>query len=134
MIILSLKRFSSTDKGTFGVLLDEKGLPICDTVELPYKDNVPKISCIPAGEYLAKKSFYNKGGYECYELQGVPNRSDILIHVGNTINDIQGCILIGYGWGRLATYPAVVNSRDIFKSFMYMMKDEEQFKLVISHV
>ena len=132
MTILTLKRFSSTDKGTFGVLLDEKGYPICDSVELPWKQNAPQISCIPAGEYTVKKSFYDKGGYECYEIQNVPNRSDILIHAGNTINDIRGCILIGYGWGRLGVNPAVINSRETLKSFMYLMKDQPEFKLVIS--
>lgn len=134
MTILTLKRFSSTDRGTFGVFLDEKGLPIADSVELPWKQNAPNVSCIPAGEYVCKKSFYNKGNYEVYELQNVPNRTDILIHAGNSILDIRGCILIGCGWGRLGQNPAVINSRDTLKSFMYLMKDEPEFKLVICEI
>lgn len=32
---------------------------------------------------------------ECIEIQNVPMRSNILIHVGNYTSDILGCILVG---------------------------------------
>lgn len=49
---------------------------------------------IPARDYVA--CFYNhqKHGY-CYELQMVPGHTGILIHVGNTKMDTEGCLLPG---------------------------------------
>jgi hypothetical protein len=40
-------------KSTIGELF-LNGEKMCDTLELPYKDNQRSISCIPAGEYSAR--------------------------------------------------------------------------------
>ncbi len=36
-----------------------------------------------------------QGVKEGYLLQDVPNRSSIMIHIGNTLSDTSGCILLG---------------------------------------
>lgn len=79
---------------------------VCYTLELEWKDNQRRKSCIPKGEYKLK--FRDYGGYhERYkrrfedhnagmiEIAGVDGRSAILIHCGNTVKDTLGCVLVG---------------------------------------
>ena len=40
--------------GVNGVLLVE-GRELCKTIELPWRSNQPRISCIPEGQYLLRK-------------------------------------------------------------------------------
>lgn len=64
------------------------------TLELPWKSNKKSVSCIPAGAYWAKPHASPKHGRILW-IQGVPGRTEILIHPGNFHKDIQGCILVG---------------------------------------
>ena len=45
-----------------------------------------------------------------YRLGGVPGRSGIDVHIGNTVKDTTGCILVGRGVGRLRGERAVLGS------------------------
>lgn len=82
------------DELTLGILnVDGE---VFHTLENPWKDNQREISCIPEGDYLVKP--YSSQKYpDVYELQEVPDRSKILIHVGNYEKDTKGCILLGMG-------------------------------------
>ena len=95
---LLLSRYNYDDKQTLGkmYLLDERGHIIGDwhSLELPYKDNKRRISCVPEGSYNAVRHNSPKFG-SCFWIKGVPNRSEILIHKGNYHTDILGCVLIG---------------------------------------
>jgi len=72
----------------------------CKTLELPWKENKKKISCIPEGSYLVKKrESHSKRPYDHFHIQNVPNRDWILIHIGNLYTHIQGCILVGEKFG-----------------------------------
>ncbi len=67
-------------------------------LELPYKDNLKNVSCIPEGVYTVYKSSYvnSKGkNRKCFRFKSVPNRSGILIHIGNYTFEIAGCLLVG---------------------------------------
>jgi len=66
----------------------------CKTLELPWKDNLQRVSCIPANTYTVKKHNSPKFGL-CFWIQNVPGRSEILIHRGNFYFDILGCVLLG---------------------------------------
>lgn len=67
----------------------------CKTLELPDKNNEPNISCIPKGTYLCKYTFSPRMQKFTYEIQNVPNRSGIRIHVANYFTDLLGCIALG---------------------------------------
>ena len=62
------------------------------TIEKPNLDNRPMVSCIPEGEYLVKWSHMAEHNVDHYELQNVPNRTAIFIHIATTVNDVLGCI------------------------------------------
>jgi len=75
----------------------------CKTLELPWKDNASKVSCIPEGVYQVVTRTSTKYGRHLH-ITGVPNRDLILIHWGNYAGsknkktghpDIKGCVLVG---------------------------------------
>jgi hypothetical protein len=64
------------------------------TLELPWKQNEKRVSCIPHGKYKCVKRTSQKYGVH-WHITNVPNRSLILIHSGNFHTDILGCVLVG---------------------------------------
>lgn len=68
-----------------------------DCLELPWKNNAPRVSCIPPGTYAMRWTHSHKFGRMTWELKDVPNRSSIRIHSGNfageAITDSLGCLL-----------------------------------------
>lgn len=89
---VTLARFAYTEKGTYGRL--SVGAFSCFTLELPWLNNEPFISCIPEGTYELERGWF-KGRYENYALLGVAGRWAIEIHVGNEVADLSGCIALG---------------------------------------
>lgn len=92
-----INRFQYQDKQVLGQLHvfdgDDKVYE-CLTLELPWKNNQRRVSCIPLGEYEVIEHTSPKFG-KCFWVQDVPGRSEILIHKGNFYTDILGCILPG---------------------------------------
>ena len=89
-----LTRFKTSDEGTFGKLEAGGWSFWCYTVELPWKENQPYISCIPEGLYHCE--VWDSARFPLsYIVKDVPGRSHILIHPGNSIKDILGCIAPG---------------------------------------
>jgi hypothetical protein len=109
----TLVREPSTENGTLGEIFSPDGTHLCFTMELPWKDNKVRESCIPAGAYTCMP--YNSAAHPgTWELQNVPNRSTILIHTGNTGQDSLGCILVGRTIGTINNLPAVLLSKIAF--------------------
>lgn len=100
---ITLRRISQSHFGTFGVLLDEDDESMCFTCEEPWKGNAPQVSCIPAGTYECVPHDTERFP-DVWEVTGVPGRSAILIHSGNTIKDTHGCILVGTSFLRNPDY------------------------------
>lgn len=68
------------------------GEEICRTVELPWKDNKPGISCIPEGKYELRRRFSPRFKNH-FEILGVPGRKYILFHAANdAVKELRGCI------------------------------------------
>jgi len=94
MTSVKLIRYFNTPKQTLGKL-SFNGFE-CDTLELPYKDNIVGISCIPTGKYKVSQRFSSKYGWH-FILHSVKDRNFILIHSGNYFTQTHGCILVGNG-------------------------------------
>ena len=120
-------RVEQGPSGTFGVL-KINGECVCLTLERPWEDNRPNVSCIPSGTYICKRVNSPHHGIT-YEVMDVPCRSAILFHTGNTIDDSQGCILIGSNFwpGQRGIY----RSKHAFQVFMSRVYNETEFTLTI---
>jgi len=87
------------------------------TIERPWLDNRPMVSCIPDGEYLCKSGHMASHNVDHYQLQKVPNRSAIFIHIASKVEDLHGCI----GSDRLSI------------KALESWADKEDFMLTIQH-
>ena len=95
---LLLIRDTFTEKSIVGELFID-GERICDTLELPWRDNQRSISCIPAGQYKVRFRYPRESGTRDYLhllIKDVPNRDYILFHRGNCAKDSRGCVLVGF--------------------------------------
>lgn len=108
MTAYTLHRGHSSSEGTFGILYRDSR-PLCVTCEDPWLDNAVGKSCIPSGRYRVK-AFSGIRYQNVWEITGVPGRSAILIHHGNTINDTRGCVLVGRGFATLNGLPSITDS------------------------
>ena len=126
---LVLERFCYGPLGTFGRLVGVEFS--CFTVEEVWANNAKGKSCIPIGTYTLKRDRFPKHG-EAFEVCNVPNRTAILIHVANTIDDIEGCIGPGEALGFVDQKWAVVQSAKAYQRFMEHMRgtDEATFSIV----
>ena len=92
--------------GTNGKLECE-GKLMSYTIELPWKRNETKVSCIPEGKYFIRKRYSLKFKWHL-EIYDVSNRSLILFHpANNVLTELNGCIapvskLSGPGMGLLS--------------------------------
>lgn len=89
-----VKRISDDGKQTLGTLTIDGNDFKCVTIELPYKDNQRRISCIPKGRYICKKRVSPKYGNH-FHITDVPNRDWVLIHSANYSRQLLGCIGVG---------------------------------------
>lgn len=89
-MVLVLKR-QYFPEGTNGKLACE-GQFICHTIELPWKNNETRVSCIPEGEYFIRKRYSTKFHWHL-EILDVQNRRLILFHpANNALQELHGCI------------------------------------------
>ena len=68
------------------------GKRVCSSIELPWKNNQHRISCIPEGRYALTKRYSQRFGDHLL-LNDVADRSYILIHAYNdALKESKGCI------------------------------------------
>ncbi|SEG52745.1 DUF5675 family protein [Flavobacterium urumqiense] len=78
-------------EGTNGKLACN-GQFICCTIELPWRENRKRVSCIPEGYYLLRKRYSQKFQWHI-EVVAVKKRSSILFHpANNALMELNGCI------------------------------------------
>lgn len=137
-MIINLKRFAYLEKCTRGELhiMDET----FQTIERPWvpfdasPGGTPFKSCIPDGNYIIHShlrpsgqkvyiiSNAEKGVYEqAADRDNFKGRYLILIHPGNTVDDVVGCIAPGMNGGA----QIVTSSRDAMAKIVQLLGDEE---------
>jgi len=139
MIRAILQRLETSDEGTFGKI--EFGGHAWHTGELPWRDNKPLISCIPAGTYLVEMDPSPRFGRDLYELRKVPGRTVILIHPANFCGDracgleseLNGCIALGLSVGSLRGQKAVLASGRAVAQFQAAL-NREPFMLEVRDI
>jgi hypothetical protein len=105
----TLTRTESGNDGVFGQLSDDAGNVLAVTCEPPDGCNGPD-TCIPAGTYTVIPHD-SPAHPNTWEISGVPNRTAILIHDGNTDKDTLGCVVVGDRMGFIDGLRAVLDSR-----------------------
>ena len=83
-------------------------------LEKPWQNNATDMSSIPQGTYKASLRYDHTDQWRI-ELQDVPNRPNIQIHIGNTTQDTKGCILVGMGLAN-GQMCQLSNSADAYKA------------------
>ena len=91
-VFMELELFRSYfPAGTNGQILYQHA-PLVHTIELPWKDNLTGVSCIPEGRYRLEKIYSPRFEWHLLVV-GVPGRQDILIHPANdALKELRGCI------------------------------------------
>lgn len=141
----TLERFAYSPHGTFGRLT--VGDTTVFTVERPWLLNRARESCVPEGIYtlrmrhspVVKRS--SGGRYsEGWEVCDVPGRTFIMIHPGNNMYDVIGCIAVGtdLSWIQTSRSPgpvwAVSNSQGAFDEVMEALDAENEWELHIRQI
>jgi hypothetical protein len=99
------------------------------TLERPWLNNKPDVSCIPTGFYKCRYQAKSNNGKlsNVYAIKDVPDREGVLIHIGNFVHESKGCILLGLG--REPENQKVINSGIAMAKFIEIMGDA--FELLI---
>ena len=131
---LLIERYPNSDKQTIGngyVLENDFIKYEFKTLELPWRNNEQRVSCIPCVEYKVIKRKSKKFGYH-FHIQNVDNRSYILIHKGNYYTDILGCVLVGDDLNDINgdNYIDVVNSTKTMEKLLKLLPNEFNLKIV----
>jgi hypothetical protein len=95
MIDVFMERYYRGGDCTLGRLWAEGEL--INTLELPWLENEPNISCIPEGTYEVEMTYSPKFKKNLWLIKDVPNRSGIRIHTANYVSQLRGCIAPGLG-------------------------------------
>lgn len=124
---MEIVRFLINEWHILGRLITDKGT-VFYSVECPWKNNEPFLSCVPCGFYEVKLVDSPKYGDNTFELQNVLNRTHCLFHVANTAKDVTGCIGLGVG-----VYPNLsgVSSSRLAMAKFHEELDVETFMLTI---
>jgi hypothetical protein len=125
--MIEITRFALLPDRTLGKAV--YGEHVFWTIEKPWKDNQPYVSCIPEGYYRLGRRNSPRFGPNVWEVLEVPNRTHILIHVANTADDVVGCI--GLGSSVWADLGGVGSSRKAMNQFELASQEYEHEELII---
>jgi hypothetical protein len=106
----------------------------CWTLEDEIREQkVPRKTCIPAGGYRVVLSMSNRFKRVLPEVLNVPNFSGVRIHPGNTIDDTEGCLLVGQGRGDAAVAFARAAMESLFPKIDAALRNHETVSLVVEN-
>ena len=118
-------------RGMWGVLIDnDTSIPFAVTLEQPWRDNLPFISCIPADSYIC--SHYTSRRFpNTYKIEGVMGRTNILLHKGNWIDDTAGCIMVAEKFEVFGGEAVIADSKGGYEDLNELVKGEKEWRLVV---
>lgn len=118
MKLFTLYRYDLGADNTLGILFYE-GQYVCDTLELPWRNNERQVSCIPDGDYHIEE--YSSPHFEeCIVVKDVPDRDGILIHPANTVTELKGCIAVG-----IKSLEIVLHSKDSLSKVLSLLGSDK---------
>lgn len=117
-MLLTLKRTYKGPEYTIGKLYINKEY-FCDTLEDTIrKEKIYAETAIPFGKYEVTITYSPRFKKNLPLLLNVPNFEGVRIHSGNTKDDTEGCILVGFNKAK----GKVLDSRVTFTRLMNKLK------------
>lgn len=117
-MLLTLKRTYKGPEYTIGKLYINKEY-FCDTLEDAIrKEKIYAETAIPFGKYEVTITYSPRFKKNLPLLLNVPNFEGVRIHSGNTKDDTEGCILVGFNKAK----GKVLDSRVTFTKLMNKLK------------
>ena len=86
-----IQRLKSPDDRTNGIVTLPDGTEH-PSLERPWLNNQPNISCIPAGHYKFKRDTH--GRFQWFKVLSVDKRTNTEMHLGSRPSHSEGCILL----------------------------------------
>ena len=132
--MMKLVRKEKRSDGIFGELYDGLGVFVCFTLEHSYEIR-PSIyePKVPIGSYVCMKGLHRLEGmthdFTTFEVTGVANHSNILLHMGNFNCDSAGCILVGEKIENSDKGQMITNSKKTFEKLMERLQNIKGFYL-----
>lgn len=114
-----IKRIFKGPEYTIGKLYID-GKYFCDTLEDTVRKpgvKIPGKTAIPAGKYKIKLTESLRFKKLMPRLENVPGFTGVLIHSGNTAEDTEGCILVGFN----RVKGKVLDSRETFQKLLRLL-------------
>lgn len=128
ILTIKLQRLETSPQGTFGLLkIDGHSFY---SLELPWRDNAPNVSCIPAGSYKSTMTYSPRFKRQMYLLEGVKGRAGVRIHPANLSSQLNGCLALGLRRGQIDGVKAVLLSQPAIRQFEQIL-DGKDFVLEI---
>lgn len=127
METIILQREAFQPDYTYGALI-AAGFKLCDTIERPWLNNEPRVSCIPAGTYTAIQ-FCSPHNGDVWLLENTTPRSMIEIHPANLASELLGCIAPGTK-GMLGRNYAVLRSKEAMKMLKKTLPTKFTLKII----
>ena len=127
---LEVKRHYKGPQYTIGRMYAD-GVYLCDTLEDTVRPDGKKIAgqtAIPAGTYPVRITYSPRFKKMLPMLDNVPNFTGVRIHTGNTSEDTEGCILVGYN----RVKGRVCDSRAAFRRLFALLEKAGQIEIKIS--
>ncbi len=125
MITLELIRYHSP-YATMGEFYIPDLSPIY-TLEPPWLDNKPFVSCSPSGTYLMTSVVHDRFGRTW--VMDIPERTGMFWHTGNKVKHTKGCILPGL---RTSNDHTIIDSRKAMELMRSVLLDPV-YRLHITH-
>ena len=132
-----LLRYKGGKKQTLSthLVVNERGKVLYNgyVLELAWRDNARRVSCVPAGVYPLKLEHSPKFGRKLWEAYEIPKRSETKFHNGLTHKSSEGCYITGeYPFDITGdSLEDVLGSKDALQEFMDAMGDDTEARLVI---
>lgn len=126
---LEVKRHFKGPQYTIGRMYAD-GVYLCDTLEDTVRPDGQKIAgqtAIPAGTYPVRITYSPRFKKMLPMLDNVPNFTGVRIHTGNTAEDTEGCILVGYN----RVKGRVCDSRAAFRRLFALLEKQPQIEITI---
>ena len=131
---ITVKRIFKGPKYTIGKLSID-GHYFCDTLEdtvRPAGVKIPGRTAIPAGKYQIEITESIRFNRLMPIIKDVPGFSGVRIHSGNTAEDTEGCILVGFNRVKSKVLDSRKTFQKLFKILIVAVRGGENLEIEIN--